>query len=121
MPGGMLGRYLRSLREDHASGEAAVEVSGYGALQVLLNSAGERLSPRVRAVVNPRNRGAGTPDGGLFTSDQFRHDDHERGDWPAQLPARGAPSRSRGYRKTWRRSPPRSKSGVTSIGTVRCS
>lgn len=86
----MLGRYLRSLREDHASGEAAVEVSGYGTLQVLLNSAGERLSPRVRAVVNPRNRGAGTPDGGLFTSDQFRHDDHDREDWPAQLPARGA-------------------------------
>ena len=90
MPGRLLGRYLRSLREDHASGEAAVEVSGYGALQVLLNSAGESLSPRVRAVVNPRNRGAGTPDGGLFTSDQFRRDDHDRDDWPAQLPARGA-------------------------------
>jgi hypothetical protein len=86
----LLELYLRSLREDHASGEAAVEVSGYGALQMLLNSAGECLSPRVRAVINPRNRGAGTPDGGLFTSDQFRHDDHEWEDWPAQLPARGA-------------------------------
>jgi hypothetical protein len=92
MPEGLLGRYLRNLREDHASGEAAVEVSGYGALQALLNSAGERLSPRVRAVVNPRNRGAGTPDGGLFTSDQFRRDEGTvgRDDWPAQLPSRGA-------------------------------
>ena len=94
MPEGTLGRYLRSLREDHASGEAAVEVSGYGALQALLNSAGESLSPRVRAVVNPRNRGAGTPDGGLFTSDQFRREDRggapDRDKWPAQLPSRGA-------------------------------
>ena len=94
MPEGLLRLYLRSLYEDHASGEAAVEVSGYGALQALLNSAGERLSPRVRAVVNPRNRGAGTPDGGLFTSDQLRRDrgdgESSTGDWPAQLPARGA-------------------------------
>jgi hypothetical protein len=65
MPEVLLTRYLSSLREDHASGEPAVEVSGYGALQALLNTAGEGLSPRVRAVVNPRNRGAGTPDGGL--------------------------------------------------------
>ncbi len=90
MSEGLLKRYLRSLSEDHASGEAAVEVSGYGALQALLNTAGERLNPRVRAVVNPRNRGAGTPDGGLFTSDQFRLDERDRDDWPAQLPARGA-------------------------------
>lgn len=94
MPERLLRLYLRSLYEDHASGEAAVEVSGYGALQTLLNLAGERLSPRVRAVVNPRNRGAGTPDGGLFTSDQLRRDRDEvessTEDWPAQLPARGA-------------------------------
>jgi hypothetical protein len=44
-------------------------------------------------VVNPKNRGAGTPDGGLFTSDQFRRDGGtlDRDDhWPAQLPTRGA-------------------------------
>lgn len=91
MPERLLRLYLRSLYEDHASGEAAVEVSGYGALQALLNSAGESLSPRVRAVVNPINRGAGTPDGGLFTSDQLRRDgESSADDWPAQLPARGA-------------------------------
>ncbi len=32
MPDRLLELYLRSLREDHASGEAAVKVSGYGAL-----------------------------------------------------------------------------------------
>lgn len=91
MPERLLGRYLRSLYEDHASGEAVVEVSGYGTLQALLNSAGERLSPRARRG-EPQEQGAGTPDGGLFTSDQFRHDGgpHDRDDWPAQLPSRGA-------------------------------
>lgn len=86
----MLQRYLRNLYEDYASGEAAVEVSGYGALQSLLNSVGEELTPRVRAVINPRNRGAGTPDGGLFTSDQFQREDRRPVAWPAQLPSRGA-------------------------------
>jgi hypothetical protein len=57
----VLEQYLRSLYDDYASGEAAVEVSGYGALQALLNSVGEELNPRVRIVVNPRNRGAVLP------------------------------------------------------------
>ena len=66
-----------------------MEVSGYGALQALLNFAGERLSPHVHAVVNPRNRGEGRPDGGLFTSDQLRREgDRELDDWPAQLSSR---------------------------------
>jgi hypothetical protein len=86
----MLEQYLRSLYDDYSSGEAAVEVSGYGALQTLLNTVGEELNPRVRAVLNPKNRGAGTPDGGLFTSDQFRREDRGVGNWPAQLPSRGA-------------------------------
>ena len=67
-----VGRYLRSLWEDHASGEAVAETSGYGALQGLLNDAGRELDPSVRAIVNIRNRGAGIPDGGLFTADQLR-------------------------------------------------
>ena len=92
-----VGRYLRSLSEDHASGEAVAETSGYGALQGLLNDAGRELDPSVRAIVNIRNRGAGIPDGGLFTVDQFRRR-RGRSDpatdglagFPAQLPARGA-------------------------------
>lgn len=51
--------YLRSLHEDRASGEAVAETSGYGALQNLLNAAGAGLRPRVRAVINIKNRGAG--------------------------------------------------------------
>nr|MDQ3387377.1 N-6 DNA methylase [Actinomycetota bacterium] len=86
----VLDQYLRSLHDDYASGEAAVEVSGYGALQTLLNSAGSELNPSVRVVINPKNRGAGTPDGGLFTSDQFRRELRETGVWPTQLPGRGA-------------------------------
>ncbi len=90
MLGRMLEGYLRSLHEDYSSGEAAVEVSGYGALQTLFNSVGERMNPRVRVVINPRNRGSGTPDGGLFTSDQFGRENRDGGSWPAQLPSRGA-------------------------------
>ena len=48
MSEGLLRQYPRSLREDHASVEAAVEISGYGALQALPKSTGEHLSPRVR-------------------------------------------------------------------------
>jgi hypothetical protein len=48
---------------------------GYGALQDLLNTVSEELHPRVRVVSNPRDRGAGTTDGGLYISDQFRGED----------------------------------------------
>lgn len=86
-----LKKYLRSLKEDHDSGEAVAETSGYGALQNLLNAAGEGLKPRVRAIVNPKNRGAGIPDGGLFTAEQFeRREGALRGPRAGQLPARGA-------------------------------
>ncbi|MEJ7872887.1 MAG: hypothetical protein WKF67_11575, partial [Rubrobacteraceae bacterium] len=94
---GEVERYLRDLWEDHASGEAVAETSGYGALQNLLNAAGRELNPTVRAIVNIKNRGAGIPDGGLFTADQLRRDGGgvEAGagaaaGFPAQLPARGA-------------------------------
>jgi len=52
---------------DTSSGEAMRETSYCGALQNLFNAVGEGLRPRVRAIVNIRNRGAGIPDGGLFT------------------------------------------------------
>ena len=90
-------RYLHDLWQDHASGEAVAETSGYGALQNLLNSAGGELSPSVRAIINIRNRGAGIPDGGLFTADQLRGHGGSAGTesgatvgFPAQLLARGA-------------------------------
>jgi hypothetical protein len=42
----------------------------YGPLANLLNEIGSSLKPSVFCVVNLRNRGAGIPDGGLFTEDQ---------------------------------------------------
>jgi len=88
--------YLRSLSEDHASGEAVEETSGYDALQNLLNAAGEGLSPRVRAIINTKNRGAGIPDSGLFTVDQFGRD-RVPDRVPSQLPERGAVEVNRDY------------------------
>ncbi len=80
--------YLRSLSEDYHTGEAVAETAGYGALQNLLNLAGEALSPRIRTVINTKNRGAGIPDGGLFTACQFEK--RESAPLPGQLPERGA-------------------------------
>jgi hypothetical protein len=84
-----LDAYLQELYAIHATGAAVRETSYYGPLANLLNEVGGRLRPRVRCVINLRNRGAGIPDGGLFTADQLQRGD---GDQPrASLsPARGA-------------------------------
>ena len=62
--------YLSELSANRAAGSVP-ETSGYGALSTLLNEVGHKLKPRVRCVVNPANRGAGIPDGGLFVANQF--------------------------------------------------
>ena len=80
--------YLRELRDIRSSGAALKETSYYPALSNLLNEVGKKLKPRVRSIINLANRGAGLPDGGLFTPDQFqRASDAEP--LPGQLPARG--------------------------------
>lgn len=80
--------YLREVSEIHRSGAGAPELSYYPALSALLNSVGHELRPKVRCIMNLRNRGAGLPDGGLFTPDQFgRGTDPEFG--PDLTPARG--------------------------------
>ncbi|MFO1372022.1 MAG: DNA methyltransferase [Candidatus Competibacteraceae bacterium] len=82
-----LSTYLHSLHEIQATGASVPETSYYGALETLLNEIGKTLKPRVRCVINLANRGAGIPDGGLFTAEQF-----QRGDaalLPGQLPTRG--------------------------------
>ena len=43
----------------------------YGTLETHLNELGRGLRPRVRAIINLKNRGAGIPDGGLFSEDQL--------------------------------------------------
>ena len=68
----LIERYLRDVTEIHGTRANAPETSFYPALERLLSEIGRSLSPKVRCVVNLANRGAGLPDGGLFTADQFR-------------------------------------------------
>ncbi len=79
--------YLSELSANRLAG-AVPETSGYGALATLLNEVGHKLKPKVRCVINPANRGAGIPDGGLFIASQFEKGKGEP--LPGQLPARGA-------------------------------
>ena len=80
--------YLRELRDIRSSGAGVKETSYYPALSNLLNEIGKRLKPRVRCIINLANRGAGIPDGGLFTPEQFPKPS-EADPLPGQLPARG--------------------------------
>jgi len=64
--------YLRELRDIRASGAGVPETSYYAPLANLLNEIGKGLKPKIRCIINLANRGAGIPDGGLFTPDQLR-------------------------------------------------
>ena len=80
--------FLIALRRIHDTGGGVAETSYYGALENLLNQAGDRLDPKVRAVPQLRDTGAGSPDFGLFVASQF-----EAGldgpPLPGQKPGRG--------------------------------
>jgi hypothetical protein len=78
--------YLTTLREDRQHGTK--ETSSYGALQTLCDEVGKKLKPRVRCIAQLKNRGAGQPDGGFFTADQFQEGVPDI--FAAQSPARGA-------------------------------
>ncbi len=80
--------YFRDLRDIRSSGAAVPETSYYPAFSNLLNEIGKSLKPKVRCIINIRNRGAGIPDGGLFTPDQFQKPG-EPEPLAGQLPARG--------------------------------
>src|SRR5659263_502303 len=82
--------YLAELRDISASGAAVPETSGYGALATLLTEVGGKLKPKVRCLINLQNAGAGIPDGGLFTANQFPKGAHAAEPLGGQLPARGA-------------------------------
>ncbi|HTE20155.1 MAG TPA: DNA methyltransferase, partial [Armatimonadota bacterium] len=88
-----LAAYLRDMRDIHGTGSAVPETSYYGAVERLVNAVGKGLKPTVRLVLHPANRGAGLPDGGLFTADQFdrrENDDERRGKMlSGQSPGRG--------------------------------
>jgi hypothetical protein len=64
--------YLSDLHKTRATGEAVKETSYYPALSKLLDAVGSQLKPKVNVVINTKNRGAGLPDGGLFTATQLR-------------------------------------------------
>ena len=64
--------YLQDLSDIHSSGSGVKETSYYGTLANLFNEVGKTLKPRVRCIINIANRGAGLPDGGFFTPDQFQ-------------------------------------------------
>jgi hypothetical protein len=82
-----LATYLRELRDIRSSGAHVPETSFYSPLANLLNDIGRTLKPRVRCIINPKNQGAGIPDGGFFTADQLPRTGEP--DLHAQLPARG--------------------------------
>ncbi len=70
-------RYLTDIGEIRGTRSNVPETSFYPALERLLSDIGRTLSPKVRCVIHLANRGAGLPDGGLFTADQFRRKTHD--------------------------------------------
>jgi hypothetical protein len=81
--------YLTNLAEVRAAAAGTKETSYYPALHSLFNEVGRDLKPKVRCILQLANRGAGNPDGGLYTPDQFQKltDDEPI---TGQKPARGA-------------------------------
>ena len=84
----LIERYLADLGEIRGTRANVPETSFYPALERLLSDIGKTLSPKVRCVINLANRGAGIPDGGFYTPDQFPRGGTEP--LPGLLPARGA-------------------------------
>jgi len=80
--------YFKDLREIHQFGGGVDEESYYGSFEKLLNGIGKSLKPRVRCIIQLKNSGAGHPDGGLFTKEQWDHG-NEQAPLLGQVPARG--------------------------------
>lgn len=83
-----LEQYLTHLTAIRNTGAGTAETSYYPPLIELLNAVGHTLKPKVRALNQLANTGAGLPDGGLFAETQFK----KRGDaepLPGQMPERG--------------------------------
>jgi hypothetical protein len=84
----LLETYFGELWQTRQTGGGVEEESYYGSLANLLNAIGKSLKPQVRCVIQLANRGAGHPDGGLFTKDQWDHG-NEQMPLLGQIPARG--------------------------------
>ncbi len=74
----LLETYCRDLLTTRHTGGGVKEESYYDALSNLLNGIGNDLKPRVRCVLQLGNRGAGRPDGGLFTEEQWKQGDQKK-------------------------------------------
>ena len=81
--------YLKNLIQIRSTGAGVPETSYYGALETLLNEIGKTIKPKIRCVLTLANRGAGNPDGGLFTYNQFQKAS-DKAPIPGQLPEHGA-------------------------------
>ena len=81
--------YLTTLNAIHSSGAGVAETSYYAALNQLFDTIGQKLKPKVRCIIHIKNQGAGLPDGGLYTADQFQRQT-DGAPKSGQLPARGA-------------------------------
>lgn len=84
----LIEEYFRDLREIHDTGGGVDEESFYGSLEKLLNGIGKSLKPEVRCIIQLKNRGAGHPDGGLFTKEQWDQGDRQA-PLLGQIPSRG--------------------------------
>ncbi|MBI4797193.1 MAG: DNA methyltransferase, partial [Desulfarculus sp.] len=81
--------YFYELGLIHASGAGTRETSFYPPLAKLLDELGRKLKPKVRCVSQLTNTGAGSPDFGLYTQDQFQRTGDQKSRL-GQMPARGA-------------------------------
>jgi hypothetical protein len=80
--------YLRELNDIHHSGAGVQETSYYPVLANLLNELGKTLKPKVKCIIHLRSKGAGIPDGGLFTAEQLKGLGEDENALAGQLPAR---------------------------------
>ena len=83
-----LKEYLSQMSLIRRSAAGVRETSYYGTLETLFNEVGKSLKPKVRCIINLANKGAGIPDGGMFTPSQFQKSSQDLIE--GQLPERGA-------------------------------
>ncbi len=77
-PAQLLEAYFRRLLEIRQSSAGVKEESYYDALSNLLSAIGSGLKPHVRCILQLGNRGAGRPDGGLFSEEQWKQGDQHK-------------------------------------------
>ena len=80
--------YLKDLHEIRSTAAGVPEESYYGALANLLNEVGKSLKPRIRCISQVKNTGAGSPDFGLYSVNQFQKS-KDTEPIAGQLPERG--------------------------------